>query len=163
MWGVAVKRHVWQRFCVKSGSKWQTDIGGKKWIRDCIPFPEWWDDLPPAVQKTRGPWPPRWAPEGREVSNKVVVIDRFHCTKKLLPEHDNTELHIFRDISTYKYIFMTNHEGCAWQLVLSSTCSWSHKWSNNKLIKGNTAIRSSHERDNEQDFSTCMKNIFSCG
>ena len=26
-------------------------------------------------------WPkPRWAPEGREVSRKVVVIDRFHCT-----------------------------------------------------------------------------------
>ena len=25
-------------------------------------------------------WPPRWAPEGREVSQKVVVIDRFHCT-----------------------------------------------------------------------------------
>ena len=24
-------------------------------------------------------WPPRWAPEGREVSHKVVVIDRFHC------------------------------------------------------------------------------------
>ena len=26
-----------------------------------------------------GPWPPRWAPEGREVSHWVVVIDRFHC------------------------------------------------------------------------------------
>ena len=26
-----------------------------------------------------GPWPPTWAPEGREVSHKVVVIDRFHC------------------------------------------------------------------------------------
>ena len=26
-----------------------------------------------------GPWPPRWAPEGREVSHKAVVIDRFHC------------------------------------------------------------------------------------
>ena len=25
------------------------------------------------------PWPPRWAPEVREVSHKVVVIDRFHC------------------------------------------------------------------------------------
>ena len=23
--------------------------------------------------------PPRWAPEGREVSHKLVVIDRFHC------------------------------------------------------------------------------------
>ena len=25
-----------------------------------------------------GPRPPRWAPEGREVSHKVVVIHRFH-------------------------------------------------------------------------------------
>ena len=25
-------------------------------------------------------WPPRWAPEGREVSHSVVVIDRFYCT-----------------------------------------------------------------------------------
>ena len=24
-------------------------------------------------------WPPRWAPEGREVSHKMVVIDRFRC------------------------------------------------------------------------------------
>ena len=30
-----------------------------------------------------GPWPPRWAPDGREVSHKVVVIDRFHCTSIL--------------------------------------------------------------------------------
>ena len=26
-----------------------------------------------------GPRPPKWAPEGREVSHSVVVIDRFHC------------------------------------------------------------------------------------
>ena len=31
-----------------------------------------------------GPWPPRWAPEGREVSHWVVVIDRFHCIKMAL-------------------------------------------------------------------------------
>ena len=24
-------------------------------------------------------WPPRWVPEGREVSHYVVVIDRYHC------------------------------------------------------------------------------------
>ena len=23
----------------------------------------------------------RWAPEGREISHKVVVIDRFHCSE----------------------------------------------------------------------------------
>ena len=27
-----------------------------------------------------GPWPPRWAPQGREVSHWAVVIDRFHCS-----------------------------------------------------------------------------------
>ena len=27
------------------------------------------------------PWPLRWAPEGREVSHWVVVIDRFHCMR----------------------------------------------------------------------------------
>ena len=26
------------------------------------------------------PWPPRWAPESREVTHYVVVIDRFHCS-----------------------------------------------------------------------------------
>ena len=31
---------------------------------------------------SRCPWPPRWAPEGREVSHLVVVIDRFHCSPK---------------------------------------------------------------------------------
>ena len=25
-------------------------------------------------------WPPRWAPEDREVSHEVVVTDRFHCS-----------------------------------------------------------------------------------
>ena len=30
------------------------------------------------------PRPPRWAPKGREVSHKVVVIDRFHCTRKFM-------------------------------------------------------------------------------
>ena len=36
---------------------------------------------------SRWPRPPRWAPEGREVSNYVVVIDRFHCIYHSLPRY----------------------------------------------------------------------------
>ena len=35
-----------------------------------------------------GQGPPRWAPEGREVSQEVVVIDRFHCIETVFPGMD---------------------------------------------------------------------------
>ena len=41
-----------------------------------------WYQFLPSGAHLGGPWPPRWAPEGREVFHEVVVIDRFHCIKR---------------------------------------------------------------------------------
>ena len=73
----------------------------------CLWWPPLWSDLLPVISSVMcfnedwryqftlaeqflpsgahlgGPWPPRWAPEGRELSHEVVVIDRFHCTSYL--------------------------------------------------------------------------------
>ena len=40
----------------------------------------------------------RWAPEGREVSHYVVVIDRFHCTNVFWDQGFP-----FLDVITYPY------------------------------------------------------------
>ena len=52
-----------------------------------------------------GPWPPRWAPEGREVSHCVVAIDRFHCICNVL----------IRELGYYK---LYNRWNCALLSIL---------------------------------------------
>ena len=48
-----------------------------KWRLE-VPICSCWQYLPSGAH-LGGHWPPWWAPEGREVSHYVVVIDRFHC------------------------------------------------------------------------------------